>query len=72
MNSARIYIIQGKAPGQSSYKAMDLGEGLQVSKLLYATLLTEAEADYALSQLRTAEPAWNWKKLKKGKENESI
>lgn len=55
--SKRFFRIYGKAPSQSSYKAMNLGEGIQTSNLIYATMLSQAEAQRAL---QTAEPAWSW------------
>lgn len=56
----RFFRIYGKAPSQSSYKAMNLGEGIQTSNLIYATMLSQAEAQRALQALQTAEPAWSW------------
>lgn len=60
MTQETKYIILGRRPGQAKAKAMDLAEGYQVDRLIYATILTEAEADYALQQLQIAEPAWTW------------
>ena len=37
------FIIYGKAPHTKNFKAMDLNEGLQVSNLIYATLIYETE-----------------------------
>lgn len=59
-NPTSRYIILGRAPGQAKAKAMDLAEGLQVDRLIYATLLTQEEASYALEALQKAEPAWTW------------
>lgn len=56
----RFFRIYGKAPSQTNYKAMDLGEGVQTSNLIYATMLSQAEAQQALQALQTAEPAWSW------------
>ena len=42
--SKRFFRIYGKAPSQASYKAMNLGEGVQTSNLIYATMLSQAEA----------------------------
>ena len=58
--SKRFFHIYGKAPSQASYKAMDLGEGVQASNPIYATMLSQAEAQRALQALQTAEPAWSW------------
>ena len=62
--SKRFFRIYGKAPSQSSYKASYkasyLGEGIQTSNLIYATMLSQAEAQRALQALQTAEPAWSW------------
>lgn len=52
--SKRFFRIYGKAPSQ------DLGEGVQTSNLIYATMLSQAEAQRALQALQTAEPAWSW------------
>ena len=43
----RFFRIYGKAPSQASYKAMDLGEGVQTSNLIYATRPKPS-------------PAWSW------------
>lgn len=56
----RFFRIYGKAPSQPGYKAMNLGEGIQTSNLIYATMLSQAEAKRALQSLQTAEPAWSW------------
>jgi hypothetical protein len=56
----KFFRIYGKAPSQANYKAMNLGEGIQTSNLIYATMLSQAEAQRALQALQTAEPAWSW------------
>lgn len=58
--SKRFFRIYGKAPSQTSHKAMNLSEGVQTSNLIYATMLSQAEAQRALQALQTAEPAWSW------------
>ena len=51
----RFFRIYGKAPSQASYKAMNLGEGVQTSQAE-----AQAEAQGAQGALQTAEPAWSW------------
>ena len=39
-----VYTISAKTKGQRSFKALDVGAGIQVSKLFYATIFEREEA----------------------------
>lgn len=51
----KTYRIYARAAGQSTYKAMDLAEGTQVDKLIYATLIKETELPRVMSLLEQNE-----------------
>lgn len=50
------YIIYAKQKGATRSQALDLGSGSFVTKLIYATLLEEAEVDRVLTKLRAKNP----------------
>lgn len=56
----KTYRIYGRAAGQTTFKAMDLAEGCQVDKLIYATLVKESELPRVLDLLKNNEE-WEWK-----------
>jgi hypothetical protein len=45
------YRIYAKLPGQSKFSAMDWGKGVQVSNLIYATLIPEQNLERAKTAL---------------------
>ena len=57
------YLIYGKAPGTELFKAMDLNEGIQVSNLIYATMLyeTEEKVKSIVASLQNINPDWEFK-----------
>lgn len=50
------YIIYARQKGATRSQALDLGSGSFVTKLIYATLLAEAEVDRVLVKLRAENP----------------
>lgn len=54
------WILYSKAPDSKQFKPMDLAEGQQVDKLIYATLLSKEEAQNITDKLRQEYPDWQW------------
>lgn len=55
------YLIKAKAPGQAKAQALDLSEGIQVSRLIYATILTKPEAEAVVAKLAEENPDWTFR-----------
>ena len=55
------YRIYAKAPGERIYKALDLGEGAQVDKLIYASIVSDlAEARRIKQNLTEQNSDWDF------------
>jgi hypothetical protein len=52
--------IYGKFKGERAFKAMDLGRGMQVGNLIYASLLTDEEAARFLEREAPRNPDWTF------------
>lgn len=56
-----MYRIYGKTKSQKQFRAMDINKGYQVKKVIFATLLTETEANKAITGLPNLNPDWEFK-----------
>ena len=52
--------IYGKFKGERAFKAMDLGRGMQVRNLLYASLVTDEEAARFIEHEAPRNPEWTF------------
>ena len=52
----QFYRIYAKFSGQKSFKPLDLSEGVQVNKLIYASLLDKETSDKVLATLKKEYP----------------
>jgi hypothetical protein len=52
--------IYGKLKGQRTFKAMDLSRGTQTGNLIFASLLTEAEAERFMKNEAPRNPDWQF------------
>ena len=48
--------LYAKFPGQKTFKPLDLAEGIQTDKLIYATLLTFGEGVRAIQAIKETNP----------------
>jgi hypothetical protein len=52
--------VYGKRRGDRSFRAMDLGRGMQVKSLIYASLVTDEEAARFMQQEAPRNPDWTF------------
>lgn len=58
MNGYHVYI---KTPDMRTFKAMDLGAGCEVDKLIYASVVPNDKADELLARLTANYPTFQFK-----------
>ena len=61
-----VYTISAKTEGQKTYKVLDVGAGIQVSKLFYATMFDKEEAYRVCKLLQEKNPAIKFRVDKRG------